>query len=81
MVVWNNEIEAKGMRVDLGSTKILIRGFNLHTLKNLGNICTVFDVASNSTLLNWLLIMRNVGALNVSPISEVKLKPLTARPF
>ena len=35
---WKTEMEAKGLRVNMGKTKIMVSGVNLQTLKDSGKI-------------------------------------------
>ena len=48
---WKTEMEAKGLRVNMGKTKIMVSGVNLQTLKDSGEYpCSVCrkGVGSNS---------------------------------
>ena len=51
MTVWKNGLESKRMKVDMGKTKVMISGGDLHTLQTSGKYpCAVFRkcVAKNS---------------------------------
>ena len=54
MAVWENDLESKGLKVNMGKTKVMISGRDLHTLQTSGKYpCAVCmkGVRKNSSLL------------------------------
>ena len=60
---WKTEMEAKGLRVNMGKTKIMVSGVNLQTLKDSGEYpCSVCrkGAVTPSTVLAHIGYTRNV---------------------
>ena len=57
---WKKHLKAKGLRVNMGKTEIMMSGKNLHSLRNSGKhpcgVCRK-GVGSNSILCLWVSVM------------------------
>ena len=87
---WKTEMEAKGVRVNLGKTKIMVSGVNLQTLKDSGKYaCSVCrkDVGSNSIYCagcsHWVHKKCSgvIGSLKSNPDYRCSRCKGTARPI
>ena len=81
---WKTEMETKGLRVNMGKTKIMVSGVNLQTLKDSGEYpCSVCRKSVGSNSIYWVHKKWSgvIGSLKSNPDYRCSRCKGTARPI